>query len=122
MYSLIENASPRKLKASDRRKELRFEVRINANIAYNGFLKNAQITNLSFGGVRIKTELGLMPGDQITVTTLNGRDYPGKVIWSLYPRAGIVFTERLELNDPMIEKYIGVDRILSGGLLDPMVA
>ncbi|MGI9456284.1 MAG: PilZ domain-containing protein [Aeoliella sp.] len=120
MDTQSEIANPAEVKFCDRRSELRFEVRINANVSHNDFSNNSQITNLSFSGMRIKTKLGLMRGDLVIVTTLNGRSYPGRVIWSIYPLVGLVFDEKLAFNDPIIEKYIGVDKMLSEGFLDPL--
>ena len=71
--------------------------------------------------MRIKTKLALMQGDQVNVTTLNGRSYSGRVIWSIYPLVGVALDEKLELDDPIVEKYIGVDKMLSDGLLDPLL-
>jgi len=86
-----------------RRVHERVETSFHANVYCHGRFQTALIRNVSCGGLMMKGAIGLGVGDAVTVRTLAGRSYEGRVAWSVMPFAGLVFHKPIDAGDPIFD-------------------
>ena len=90
----------------DTRKHTRYSVRIRALLYYRNHFKTITIVNISSGGARIEGVGGLMPGDQVELSLLNGRRLPATVRWWLMGGCGLEFKHALASDDQLFSNDI----------------
>lgn len=104
----------------DRRRSLRFKVKIEVDYAAKGMFLSNYVTNLSKGGIFIRTDAPLPIRSQIDLTfTLPAIDTTikarGRVAWTydikkgtseIVPGMGIKFTDMSPENKATIQEYL----------------
>jgi len=97
----------------DRRLHDRVKTRFHANAYCHGRFQTVLVRNVSFGGLMMRDAFGLGVGDPVTVRTLAGRSYTGRVVWSVIPWTGLAFDEPLDADDPVFHPVFCAGEMLS---------
>ncbi len=87
-----------------RRREERIPVKIRGLLYHGGNYQTTIIEDISVHGAGLTGAMGIVPGDNIAVQLLNGRELSGEVKWWLADRCGIVFHRPLDPADPLLNR------------------
>ncbi len=87
----------------ERRLDERVATSFRANVYCHGRYQSIVVQNVSCGGLMMVNAFGLARGDNVTVTTLDGRTYAGRVAWTVSPYTGIKFDTRIAHDDLLFE-------------------
>ncbi len=99
-----ESAVAKDQSGRQRRCEERIPVRIRGLLYHGGNYQTTIIDNISPRGVGLVGAMGIVPGDNIAIQLLNGRELSGKVMWWLADRCGIAFHQPLAESDPLLKR------------------
>lgn len=97
--------------SEDRRQHERVQVTVRASAYCHGRHQPIFIRDVSCGGLMMANAFGLAIGDVVTVTTLTGERYHGRVAWSVAPYTGMKFDNRIDETDPIFTRR---DRPVAG--------
>ena len=90
--------------AMDRRNIERVSVRFRGVLYHGDRFQTTTIENLSNGGAGLNGAVGIVPGDDVTIRLLNGRELSGEVIWWLAGHCGVAFDNELASDDPLFQR------------------
>ena len=88
----------------ERRRIERIPVRIRGVLYHREHFQTTTIENISTGGAGLNGAVGVVPGNEVTIRLINGRELSGEVVWWLAGRCGISFHAELDANDPLFRQ------------------
>ncbi len=87
---------------TERRQSSRRSVQIEARLHTADSCQPVTITDLATDGAGVHVAIGLAPGDVVALEFMNGRRLAGEIVWRLMGSCGIVFSESLSADDPLL--------------------
>ena len=92
-----------RLGVAERRAHPRIPVDIPAAIDCRGTVRPVRIKDISQGGMMLEGAFGLFDGDRVTIRTLRGREFAGRIAWALGSHCGVKFDMLLYAMDPILK-------------------